>query len=453
MTTRRRTLALLGATAALALAGFQKPAEKPAAAASHTAHAGTPAPSACDTPTTPFCDSTPAVGKPPNWNGPLFHLSQQYPAAAPKDAQPWLAFDPKTQPEAYLRSVLAYFYEGNVRPDVARSFDPALNTVRHWYNAPWQDYGFNGREPIHGLTRERPSLPGELAATQKSIWNNYAVGFYNAPGGVAIGRVWANHGAPNAAAAGDLPEGTVAAKLLFTTASVAEVPFLAGSPTWNAYVYAALNDPLGKAHCDDPPPTVPAKPPRAVTPVRLLQIDIGVKDKRAGPTGWIFGTFVYGGGPGGPAGSGWTHVDPVGVMWGNDPGYSGSGPLKETWLNPKVHMLHVGFQGRLNGPVDNPSSACISCHMTAESPMDQSMTPACNAKPPATDPWFRDLPAGQPFAPGHQSTDDSLQVAVGLANFRKAHAPPTKALLRNAAGKQAGRANSTDSPREGGPLE
>jgi hypothetical protein len=108
---------------------------------------------ACDTPTTPFCSST--VPLPPGWTGPTFVLRQDYPATAPADTRPWLAFDPKTQPSQYILAVLGYFYEGNIRPDVEKSFDPKLNTVRAWYNAPWQDFGLNGREPAHGLTRER----------------------------------------------------------------------------------------------------------------------------------------------------------------------------------------------------------------------------------------------------------------------------------------------------------
>jgi hypothetical protein len=189
-------------------------------------------PTQCDTPTTPFCAST--VSLPPNWQGRAFQLAQDYPQAPPTgEARPWLQFDPRTQPKQYIDAVLAYFYQGNVRANVENSFDPAVNRVRGWYNAPWQDQGFNGREPLHGLTRERVSAPGELHRCQTSRWNNYAVGFYNAAGASAIARIWANHGRPDPAQ-GIMPEGTVAAKLLFTTASIAEVPYLAGSPTWNA---------------------------------------------------------------------------------------------------------------------------------------------------------------------------------------------------------------------------
>jgi hypothetical protein len=300
----------------------------------------------CDQPQTAFCDALmpPIAG----WNGHVFRLSQNYPASVPPDTYPWLNFDPMTQPKQYLNAALAYFFEGNIRADVASSFDPPLDAVRTWYNAPWQDAGLNGREFVHGLTRERVSRPGELATTQVHLWNNYAVGFYNAPGAVTIGHVWADHGNPNPAAA-NFPEGTVAAKLLFTTAPVQEVPYLQGSPEWQAYVYANPND-----------PTPNMNSPRAILTVRLLQIDIAVKDSRvAAQTGWVFGTFVYGGGPGGASGSGWSNVAAVGEMWGNDPGYNGTGSLTQTLLNPDVHMPHVGYQGRLNGPVDTrPLRVC-----------------------------------------------------------------------------------------------
>jgi len=383
-------------------------------------------PANCDGPTTPFCSSI--VPLPPNWTGRVFQLSQTYPQTPPAgDAQPWLQFDPTTQPGQYIQSVLDYFYEGNIQPNVENSFDPTLNRVRGWYNAPWQDYGFNGREPIHGLTRERVNQPGELHRCQTSAWNNYAVGFYNGAGASTLARIWADHGNPNTSGnAAMMPEGTVAAKLLFTTATVNEVPYLANSPTWNAYVY-------GDPNFNPPPGTRPPAPPRAVLQVRLLQIDVAVKDSRA-PLGWVFGTFVYGGGPQDqpgtpcpgsappgpqPVGTNWTGVAPVGLMWGNDPGYSGTGPLTQTWLNPAVRMPHVGWQGRLNGPVDNPISSCMSCHSTAEWPNQAAMVPPTGTDPA---PWFRNIPAGTPFsATGSVSLDYSLQVTVGLANFKSAH--------------------------------
>jgi hypothetical protein len=288
-------------------------------------------------------------------------------------------------------------------------------------------------------------------------WNNYAVGFYNAAGAMAIGQMWANHGAPDPTKA-MMAEGAVGAKLLFTTATVEQVPYLAGSPEWLVYISDQVNSP-------NPDPTK-----RAAIKVRLLQIDIAVKDKRS-PVGWVFGTFVYGGGPapGATAGSGWTNVAPVGLMWGNDPGYTpGQGQLQQTWINPAVKMPHLGYQGRLNGPVDNPSSSCLSCHSTAQTPINPPgmFPPTQNADCIAF--WFRNVPTPTPFLPTPSalpkscaattssttapagasaaaaaaiSLDYSLQVAYGLSNFRKAQAPATESSAID---------EDTTPPRDGG---
>ena len=416
-----------------------------------------PLPADCDTSTTPFCNST--VPLPPDWRGNVFRLAQNYPQTPAGNSTPWLRYDPRTQPDQYIRAVLAYFYEGNVRPSVEASFDPARNRVRGWYNAPWQDQGFNGREPIHGLTRERVTPAGELHRCQTLPWNNYAVGFYNGPGGYAIGQIWADHGQPDPAKA-VMPEGTVGAKLLFTTAPVSQAPYLAGAPTWSAMVYDPNYNPPPGSPRSDPPPQ------RSLRQLRLLQIDIAVKDNRV-PTGWVFGTFVYGGGPQDPpdapcppasdtpdpVGRNWNGVQPIGLMWGN--------ALDETWLNPAVHMPHVGYQNRLNGPVDNPLSSCMSCHSTAQWPSVASMIPP--AIPPATAEqvafWFRNIPSGTPFGypPGSpppsgappRSLDYSLQVQVGFRNFTTRNAAANPSLPAATRAALTAELRDTATPRNG----
>ncbi len=104
-------------------------------------------------------------------------------------------FDPVTQPQQYIDAVLTYFYEGNLRADIEASSTPS-SIPCGLVQRRLAGFRTNGREPIHGLTRERVSRPGELDPHQTRSWNNYAVGFYNAPGGATIGRVWANHGQP-----------------------------------------------------------------------------------------------------------------------------------------------------------------------------------------------------------------------------------------------------------------
>lgn len=73
---------------------------------------------------------------------------------------------------------------------------------------------------------------------------------------------------------------------------------------------------------------------------------------------------------------------PVGLMWGNDPGVtpamvSGGTKLNESFINPDVVplMTHFGWAGRLNVPVDNRLSSCLSCHSTAQSPQGSGLLP------------------------------------------------------------------------------
>lgn len=130
----------------------------------------------------------------------------------------------------------------------------------------------------------------------------------------------------------------------------------------------------------------------------------------------------------------------------NDPDVtaSGVGTLDETWISPGIPAAFqnkLGRHGRLNGPVDNPVSSCISCHSTAQvSPGATPIRafrgtrlippPACSDAQDMT--WFRNLTGSQVFglmtsngdgcalAPAQPaalvSTDYSLQLADGLAS-------------------------------------
>ena len=151
----------------------------------------------------------------PGWTGPVFQLRQDYPTSPPPaEGLSWKAFDYKTQPIQYVQSVLQYAYEGNTAVD----WQVERNMTRNWYHAPWMHHGNQGRELVHGLTRERHSRAGELQPMQTSEFQNWAVSVDNAPGGYVIGRVLENRNAPDATVA-RFPDGTVAVKLLFTEAT------------------------------------------------------------------------------------------------------------------------------------------------------------------------------------------------------------------------------------------
>lgn len=339
---------------------------------------------------------------PSSWTGPVFKLSQSYPTTMPSpEAYPWKQIDFKTQPMEYLRAVLAYCLEGNITS--AGDFDINQNTVRKWYHAPWMH---PNREFIHGMTSERWSRPRELHPLQTEWWQNWAVGMYNAPGGHAIGRVWANPNSPDPSLA-RFPDGTVGLKLLFSQAPVAQVPYLANSFEW-------LTD-INQISKGGAPPVS----------LRLLQIDVAVRDTRANSTtGWVFGTFTYDAQE--PGSTPWQRLVPIGLMWGNDPTRLFNGnPLTQTKINPDLRMQqHLGYgvggQKRLNGPVDNPISSCLSCHSTAAVSLDpprptiSGVTPA-NPTQQQIRTYFRNIPAGTPFSPGYTSLDYSLQLQVGIA--------------------------------------
>ena len=163
---------------------------------------------------------------------------------------------------------------------------------------------------------------------------------------------------------------------------------------------------------------------KAIRTIRLLQMDIAVRDPRAdSTTGWVFGTFVYD--KNAPGKDGWEKMVPVGVMWGNDPGVLDPSKLKEGFINPDVPAIgkrHLGYHGRLNGPVDNYKSSCLSCHSTAGSPKvgfpPVNLIYPDNADVKTQLEWFNNIPAGKPFQKGQIPLDYSLQLTVAIQNFQ-----------------------------------
>lgn len=341
----------------------------------------------------------------PGWTGPVFKLSQDYPTTKPTgEDHPWTRFDFRTAPLRYTSSLLKYAYEGNLNAN----WQPENNKVRRWYHAPWMHWGDRGREFVHGLTRQRTAHPGELHPKQTPYFQNWSVSMYNAPGGYVLGQVWKNPESPNPSAA-LFPDGTVVVQLHFTGATIDQVPYLANTMQWQAHVHEPVKDSTR----------------RIIRTLRLIQIDVAVRDSRADDTtGWVFATFVYDGNA--PGNTPWERMVPVGLMWGNDPGVTPEmvakgRKLTETWINPDVGPpQHLGWAGRLSGPVDKPQSSCLSCHSTAQAPHISVMTPWNHIDDSEKMRWFRNIKAGQPFDPGGQSVDYSLQLAHGIENFHRA---------------------------------
>ncbi len=365
-----------------------------------------------------------------NWSGPTFKLSQAYPSELPPAGDsPWLAIDFRTNPRDYLYTVLAYILDGNL--DVEWRIQD--NRKRKWYHAPWMEWDTYGREYVHGLTRERtgnlaePTGLGDPGAGKRA--QTWAVGFYNPLGGYTIGQVWKDPNHPNPRAS-QFPEGTVAAKLLFTEFTATDLPAMSGSLEWQAAIH---KDPT----CQRRPPQADGSEPTKCErdypkSLRLAQLDVAVKDSRAGKTQWVFGTFAFNGkvstdqSPLLPAGTLWNKLVPVGLMWGNDPTIppQAFGTLQETRDLPTGLYQHLGCGGRLNGPIDNPVSSCLSCHMTAQfpvrSPTPKSIIPKACDRQQANMEYFRNLSPADLFdttVSNASALDFSLQTQYGLINF------------------------------------
>ena len=179
-------------------------------------------------------------------------------------------------------------------------------------------------------------------------------------------------------------------------------------------------------------------------------VDVSVRDERS-ITGWLLGTFGYDGNVKGD--TPWKRMVPLGLQWGNNPrvpyAETCAGPngpcsqkkLTEQWINakaakelaaPPLHFNHLGYAGRLAGPVDNAKAACMGCHQTAGFPT-VPILPEFSAnggllkldavRRPETEQSFRmmyygNAASGAVFSDTQlYSADYSLQLSMSLQNF------------------------------------
>ncbi len=375
----------------------------------------------------------------------LFRLSQTYPKTLPNKLPTFFKSELnresfqeyyKTSWREYTLAVRDYCFEGNIEKD----WRVENNTIRKWYHMPWLHWGRFGREGLRGLTKEAPIFPRQLASSQQSSGQTYAVAFYNDIAAHLIGRVWKNADAPDVSEiekSNGFAHGSVIFKLLFATIPSEQVPSLENPITWEAYITHDFGS-------ED----------RSIRDVHLIQMDFMVKDDRA-PTGWLFGSYQYNGKL--KKANPWENMVPIGLQWGNDPDVKGNDftnseptetrinpAIKESIINPDTNELpitHLGWNGRLNGPVDNPRSSCLSCHMVAHHPYDGSLISplfiaGANIIVGSEEwmEWFQNLDCMTPFRDGMTPTDSSLQLAMSIRNFNEwknnrgghwTHTPPT----------------------------
>ena len=371
----------------------------------------------------------------------VFQLRQDYPSEMPgSDKIPSffkLPFDDKAKWMEWLLAARDYCFEGMVEAD----FIAQDNKQRDWYHMPWLHYGPLASEGFSGLAKEAPISPYQLSPQQKHPGQVYALGFYNDFAGHVLYKMWDANNDPDPFVTqgpkGGFPEGTVIFKFLYTELDSTDVPFLKNPYTRLAYITPTWNDSVK----------------RVIKTVNLIQMDIMVRDKRAEKygTGWIFGNFCYNG----ELNKGKTMRDrvmnlvPVGIQFGNDPGYTTNwinpypvvktminDTLKETFINPSPDLppQHLGWGGRLDGPVDLNTASCMSCHATAEFPQVAKLVPdqafigdtlpngsfsyLTETNAPAWKKYYMNLRCGEAYDSGKAtSTDFSLQASLALTYY------------------------------------
>jgi len=364
----------------------------------------------------------PATLIPAGYAGPWFVLAQAYPTTPPPPHPlPWEAINFASgvkEANDYLYALRDYSFDGMITAD----FRPQDNTKRKWYHVPMMNFGPGRREFIHGVTQERTLKGPELGLKPGVSVSNFAVGFYNDIGASALGGIFKTSGSPDLSKS-SFPAGSMVFKILFSAAKATDFQDPA-------------NDPLDGA------PEWQIATATGMLKVRLMQMDVAARDDRAKPSGWVFGTFAFDRKAVDPIA--WNRLRPVGLMWGNDPGYTPADQaagkkLKESIVSdqiPAYAKTHLGWAGRVNGPVDNPISACLSCHSTAQYTIDAALAPFaanCNTDTKKLH-WFRNFAGNVPFGavdsttclpktvtPPARSLDLSLQVQVAVQSMLQFH--------------------------------
>ena len=345
---------------------------------------------------TPFADSNGLL--PPNYHGPLFKLSHDYPATVPPPPGelPWR----KAIGNGLITVSNAAAYTAALKDYVAAdmrlmlSESPNWNAAKlGWYCEPWTGYL---REATHGVYVGSSPFSAELfnGSGLTKPFTTYVLTFYDKRAGNVLYNIWGKAATKPTitTAAAQFADGAVVVKAAFSSANADVWPVMQGAKQWMVYVSTNATK-----HAQ-PSPTP------QMDQASFFQFDIIVKDTKSAPaTGWVFTTLVYDKDARGS--DFWDKMVPLGAMWGNDPQINSANspnePLTQTWINPSApaySKMTLGWGGRLSGPNDGavndavidgsipvvapnlPSSSCMSCHSVAEWPMKSFLLPT------ATDP-------------------------------------------------------------------
>lgn len=287
--------------------------------------------------------------------------------AARPNSRSWKNMDLRKEANAiqFAHFVLDYFWDSMIQdlknPNnnlIAQNIQSGKNL---WCHMPWLNVGDSGREMIHGLTKERDleasSIYPEVGTSPEKNGSDWGIGFYNDIACETANRVFGSAGkaqeVPNFAGV-QFPDGSVSVKILFTTANL---DALQGSFAWHANV------------------SLPKSTSRRLREVKLVQIDIAVKDSsltgaRKEIDGWMMTSFYYDKNYQAPsrhkftgAFSGLNKMRPIGIQTGFDPATSMI--FKGSKTNSKDNSFYGANPQLLNGPADNAKASCLSCHGAA----------------------------------------------------------------------------------------
>jgi hypothetical protein len=270
----------------------------------------------------------------------------------------------KRASQEWLEAMQSYIYEDMNSQNTSNAnanfrladtaHESASVSSKRWYHMPWLHTPGalaakpgRGRDGIWGLTRELDMLTTSeanwpLITSSACMGTNWGIGFFNEPGGYAIGQVFPK-GDLTFPEKGVFPKGTVSFKILFTSVTPSALPALEGAWTIEALVN-------GKGACGKA-----SNSAREITPLRHIQMDVMMK-WGDGPSDWIFGNYVFNKAR---KGDYWQGMEPLGVQFG---------VKQEQTIVTSPTFSANGFRGRLNGPADNPKASCFSCHARAQWP-------------------------------------------------------------------------------------